>query len=415
MIELFQHQREIIKDDRTKTGLFLGTGSGKTLTALSLAEGKTLVIAPKTVRDDETWQKDKNKLGKDLELTVISKEDFRLGKYPNKQWDTIIGDEAHFLSGVLPDTRQKHYKPIPKTSQVFEKLYKFIREKQPKRFYLLTATPTRSAMCVWGLAVLLGHKLDFFEFRDRFYVRIKKGYREFFMPKKDKATKELLGTMVRKIGYTGRLEDYTDVPPQTYKRHNVELTREQVKRLSEIETEFPDPLVQITKRHQIENGVLSGDEFSPPEFIKDNKIEVIKDYAIQFPKFVVFARYTRQIEKIKDALKDDYKVLTLTGATKNRQDVLYEANNSPECIIIIQSQISAGYELGTFPVMIFASLDYSVVNRIQSIGRIQRINNVKKNLYITLVAKGGIDEAVYQSIENKEDFAEHIYLDKFKQ
>lgn len=415
MIELFQHQREIIKDNLLRVGLFLGTGSGKTLTALSLSEGKTLVIAPKTVRDDKTWQKDLAKLGKDLDITVISKEDFRLGKFDHKtRYDTIIGDEAHFLSGVLPDTRQKRYRPIPKTSKVFEKLYAFVKEQNPKRFYLLTATPTRSAMCVWGLAVLLGHNVDFFKFRDRFYVRIKKGYREFFVPKKDKATKELLGAMVRKIGYTGRLEDYVDVPPQTYKRHNIELTREQVKRLDEIATEFPDPLVQITKRHQIENGVLSGDEFSPPELIKDNKIGAIKDYAIQFPKFVIFARYTKQIEKIKDALKNDYNVLTLNGATKNRQDVLYEANNSDECIIIIQSQISAGYELPTFPVMIFASLDYSVVNKIQSEGRVQRINNVKNNLYITLVAEGGIDEAVYKSIENKEDFAEHIYLKTYE-
>lgn len=415
MIELFQHQREIIKDNKLRTGLFLGTGSGKTLTALSLSEGKTLVIAPKTVRDDETWQKDKEKLGKDLYITVISKEDFRLGKFDSHQhYDTIIGDEAHFLSGVLPDTRQKHYRPIPKTSKVFEKLYQFIKQQNPKRFYLLTATPTRSAMCVWGLAVLLGHNVDFFKFRDRFYVRIKKDYREFFMPKKDKATKELLGAMVRKIGYTGRLEDYHDVPEQNYKKHVVELTKEQIKRLKEIEIEFPDPLVMSLKKHCVENGVLNGDEFSPPELIKDNKIGAIKDYAIQFPKFVIFARYTKQIEKIKDALKDDYKVLTLTGATKNRQDVLYEANNSDECIIIIQSQISAGYELPTFPVMIFASLDYSVVNKIQSEGRIQRINNVKKNLYITLVAKGGVDEAVYKSIENKEDFANHIYLKQYE-
>ena len=45
---LYEHQLKIITDNRKKTGIFLGTGSGKTLIALSLARGKTLIIAPKT-------------------------------------------------------------------------------------------------------------------------------------------------------------------------------------------------------------------------------------------------------------------------------------------------------------------------------------------------------------------------------
>jgi predicted helicase len=156
---------------------------------------------------------------------------------------------------------------------------------------------------------------------------------------------------------------------------------------------------------------LAGDEYNAPQLIADNKIDAILDYALQFPKMVVFARYTAQVEKIRLALsKASYKVLTLTGQTKNRQEVLADANQSAECIIIIQSQISAGYELPDFPVMIFASLDYSIVNKIQAEGRILRINNLKKNLYITLVADSEIDQAVYKSIENKTDFAESIYL-----
>jgi len=411
-IKLYNHQLQIIKDDKKKVGLFLGTGSGKTITALHLARGNTLVIAPKTVRDDRVWQKDLAKTGLDINLTVISKEDLRLGKYPQDiNFDTVIGDESHTLSSVSPDTRQKNYKPIPKTSKVFLAFLNLIKKHNPERVYLLSATPTKSALSVFGLAYMLGVKLNFFEFRDSFYIKIKKGYREFYLPRTDKNTKERLGKIVREIGYTGKLEDFADVPTQNYKKHTVELTKEQKEKLKEVLIDYPDPLVALTKRHQVENGVLAGDEYNAPQLIADNKIDAILDYALQFPKMVVFARYTAQVEKIRLALsKASYKVLTLTGQTKNRQEVLADANQSAECIIIIQSQISAGYELPDFPVMIFASLDYSIVNKIQAEGRILRINNLKKNLYITLVADSEIDQAVYKSIENKTDFAESIYL-----
>jgi superfamily II DNA or RNA helicase len=198
------------------------------------------------------------------------------------------------------------------------------------------------------------------------------------------------------------------VPEQTYREHKVEQTADQKKAIKDIALEFPDPLVLTGKRHQIENGVLKGDDFSPDVTICDLKTEAILDFALEFPKMVIFTKYTQQIEKIKDALKD-YKVLTLQGSTKDRENVLKDAEASDECIIIIQSQISAGYELPSFPVVVFASMSYSVVDRIQAEGRVLRANALKKNLYITLVTKGGVDEAVNKSINNKVDFSEKIY------
>ena len=168
----------------------------------------------------------------------------------------------------------------------------------------------------------------------------------------------------------------------------------------------------IGKRHQIENGVLTGDQFVDEQYINDNKIDVLLDIALEFPKFVIFAKYTMQIAKIKKVLEDNgYRVLTLQGDTKDRQSVIEMAEQATNVILIIQSQISAGFELPSFPVMVFASMSYSVVDRIQAEGRILRANALKKNLYITLVTKGGIDMAVYKSINNKVDFNEKIFAE----
>lgn len=415
---LYDHQKKIIDEDKKRIGLFLGTGSAKTLTALHLAKGKILCVTPKLQFEEKNFQREADKWNLKKDIIHLSKEQFKKVWKTLPYFDTLILDEAHTMAGATPNIKWRNKQPYPKTSQMFEAIMGYIKNNRPERIYTLTATPIRSPMCVWGLSQILGAKWNFYDFREAFYIKLKKGFREFFIARTDKHTKERLGKAVRNIGYTGKLSDYFDVPNQIYKDVYVDKTDEQKQKLKEILTEFPDPLVQIGKRHQIENGVLRGDEYSQSELINDNKIEKLQDYALEFPKMIVFARYTEQIEKIKEALKD-YNVLTLQGKTKNRDQVLIEANKASECILIIQSQISAGYELPgptkehpdyvKFDAMIFASEDYSVINRVQAEGRTLRSNALNKNLYITLMTRGGIDEAVHKAVVNKVDFNERIY------
>ena len=160
-MELYKHQKSILKDDPKKCLIAWGTGSGKTATALMLAEGNTLVIAPKTTRDDKTWQNNLKKLGKDVKLTVISKEEIRRDYMSLPAFDTLIIDEAHTIAGVTPNVKYKNRKPYPKTSQLFEACHSYIKMNKPKRLYLLTATPIRSPMSVLALAWLLDKEIDF--------------------------------------------------------------------------------------------------------------------------------------------------------------------------------------------------------------------------------------------------------------
>jgi len=410
---LYQHQKDLQALDPKKTGIFWGTGGSKTISTLLLAEGKTLVVCPKILRDDKTWERNLEKLGKKLDITVVSKEDIRRDweKYPH--YDTVIVDETHTVASVSPSIVYRKKIAYPKTSQMFDAVNGYIKKHNPSRLYLLTATPTRSPFSVFAMATLLGKTWDFYQFRNIYYVPIKMGNREIWMPKKDNITKERLAKTVRSLGVVGQLSDWFDVPMQSYKTVYVGLTDKQKMRLQQIPLEYPEPIVQCGKRHQIENGVLTGDRFNSAEYFDNEKIDKILDYALEFPKMVVFSKYLAQIEMIATALqKEGYKVLTLTGATKDRESVLQEANSSSECIIIISAQISEGYELPDFPVMVFASMTYSIVSRIQAEGRILRASNLKKNLYITLVTRDKadtVDEAVYKCIELKKDFSEAVY------
>jgi hypothetical protein len=413
---LFKHQKDIIDNDPKKCGLFLGTGSSKTRIALELAKGKILVICPKTQAEDQNWQRENKKWKINKNITVISKETFRRDATELPRFDTVIVDEAHTCLGVTPNTRQRKRIPIPKASQLFEALDWYVQFHKPERIYLCTATIIKSPMTVWAAAKILDripaddYMMHFLNWRDNYYTKLPMPGREVYSPKHDAETKNKLARNVRLLGYTGRLEDYFDVPDQTYRTIHIPLTVAQKARVRELSLEYPDPLVLIGKKHQVENGVLSGDEFRAPEFFPNEKIEKILELAEEFPRIVIFAKYTAQIAAIENALRKAKKpVLTLTGATKDRQNAFKEAKKRLNCAFICQAQISAGWELPEFPVMIFASMSYSFVDRVQAEGRIQRANHIKKNLYIDLVVKGGVDEAVQKAIHNKKDFDERIY------
>lgn len=407
----YAHQQKIIDEDPEQTGLFLGTGSGKTRLALKLARGKVLIICPKTQKQDGNWLRefdDIDTMGV-THLKVVSKEEFRRDHEKLDAFDTVIVDEAHTCLGATPNVRYENKRPVPKTSQLFEALKEYVERTKPQRLYLCTATIAKSPMTIWGAAIILGQEWDFFDFRDAFYFKLPRPGREIWLPRQDRESKERLAQAVRNLGYVGQLSDYFDVPDQTYKTIFVEMTADQKNAIKDAAIDFPDPLVLIGKKHQIENGLLTGDEFNDEQTFKNAKLEMLEELAFEFPKMIVFVKYTAQIAQIKKALFNKRKVLVLDGKTKDKGKLIYEANNSDSYVLIAQSQISAGWEMPLCPVMVFASMTNSFVDRVQGEGRILRANALKKNLYIDLVVKGGVDEAVYESIRNKKDFDAMIY------
>jgi len=419
---LYDHQTKIINENKLKCGLFLGTGASKTRTALELAEGNTLVICPKQQREDKTWERENEKWETGVDLKVISKEDIR------KMWDdlphfqTVIIDECHNNLGVMPAFVQRKRVEYPKTSQIFEATRNFLTKHDPKRLYLLSATPVPKPLAMWGIGILMGQKWDFAAFRSVYYVEIRIGaYRRIWIPKKDEATKQRLANLVQKFGYTGCLNDFFDVPAQTHKTVQIELSGEQKKAITEITFSEADPLVRRAKLRTIENGVLYGKKIEELEgkidqmtnyttIFKSKKIDYILERAQEFPKMLVFANYTAQIEEIAKALrKEGYNVSVLNGKTKDRT-FIKRVDDSPEPhIIVAQCQISSGYELPTFTCVIYASKSFRFVDYEQSIGRVLRAGKLKKNLYIHLVVEG-CDKDCHETILSGQDFQEKLTL-----
>jgi superfamily II DNA/RNA helicase len=127
----------------------------------------------------------------------------------------------------------------------------------------------------------------------------------------------------------------------------------------------------------------------------------------------VVCRYNAEIEMIALKFREKYpgiEIFKITGQIEDRHPVVDKINKSKSGIVLINGACSEGYGLPFIPLMVFYSYDFGLKNYIQMLGRIQRANNIKKNVYISLVVKGTVDERIYKTVAiEKKDFDTHIY------
>jgi superfamily II DNA or RNA helicase len=387
--KLYDHQLKVLQGNRSKLLIAHGTGTGKTITSLELAHKNSiaaLIICPKGLKAN--WGRAIVDYPEGHK--IISKEEFRRDWQKLPAFKAIISDEAHYFAGM--------------TSQMSKSLEKYLKKHNVEFVWLLTATPFLSTPWnIYRLGTLVGAKWSYFGWKVRFFNEIKMGPRRVPVPKKG-CEKELRKKMLE-IGDTCTLEECIDVPDQVFETEYFELTKEQAEAVKRVREELF--ITRWTKRHEIEQGVLIKEKAH--ETFPSAKTDRIVSLATENRKMAVFCRYNSQIEMLKEALKATGKeVLIINGKVKNRDEVVKRAEMLPECVVLINSACSEGYELPSIGVIVFASLDFSYKNFVQSQGRFLRINKPKKNYYLHLVANG-VDKDVYNSIMAKQDFSFAIY------
>lgn len=421
-MKIAPHQKAFAKTARPYEGLWFGTGTGKTRTALHTVSAckKILVVAPKTSVQKGQWEHEAGVLGIEKKVSVISKEVFRRDYAKLPRYDAVIVDEAHNFFGVSPVMRRRAGSWVPKASQLFEGLLWYIQERKPDRLILATATPNKTPLSVWAAGELLGYgEMTYKEFRAEFYHTLPVD-RVVYAPNRGRIYMEKLAAFTQRIGQVLRLEDIKDVPEQTFRTEYFEPTAAQKAMLKELPTRFTDQSSLRTKRHQVDNGVLYEDVFDEKtkkvkrqvEHIDNGKIDYILERAVEFPKMVIFANYIHQVEAIAKALmKEERIVYTLTGATKDRKAVLDQAEAAESAYVVAQASVSSEWEFKSCPVVIFASLSNRSIDYIQGQGRVQRYDAVKHNLYVHLITdyRDSIDRKWFETIMSGRDFNEALY------
>lgn len=193
--------------------------------------------------------------------------------------------------------------------------------------------------------------------------------------------------LINKYTHTALMADMVDLPKETHEIIKLKAPNYE-------ENEEWEPMAQFVADHRLEQ--LS-------------KIDTIKDISRGYRKVVVVAHYREQIDDIYKKISKERDTFVLDGRTRDAQSVIKEAEASPECYLIIQASVGAGFELPSFAVMIFASQGYSVRNWVQMTGRIKRINSLKPTKFFYLIG-GRCDKMIYDSIKAGKDFVPSHYL-----
>lgn len=399
--KLYKHQIDFLKQNPHRSALIHSCGTGKTRTAIEWAklEGTpTLVICPKALTTN--WQREGKKWG--FHVTVMSKEEFRRDspRMLGTNIKQVIIDECH--NGFLT--------PLFK-SQMSKALRSFLKKTRVNRVLLLTATPyTASPWNIFNLAYYCGQEWNYKAFEQTFFNFVRMGPRMIPVAKKGSEVK--LAKLLKKFASVVSIEECVDVPPQVFETEIFELLPVQEKEINKAYD--PLPIVRFTKAHQVASGVIKGNEYVEDRMdIPNLKDERILSLCEENEKVIVVCRYNLQIDHLRELLTSKLKkpIFVIRGDVKDRDAVIQQAEKSPRAVVLIQAACSAGYELPSFGLMVFASMDFSFVNYKQMQGRILRINNLHKNVYLHLVC-GEVDVAIMEAMDRKEDFDMELYAKK---
>lgn len=406
--KLYTHQKELIQKNPPRHGIFFGTGTGKTITAIALADNNCkscTVIVPKSLV--KKWERDIQEFSvlARCAYQIYSKEQFKKFAKDLLPTDGVIVDECHYFAG--------------EKSQMSKALQWYMRTHDVKYRWLLTATPYLSTpMNIWTLARHLGHDWNYWSFKREFFDEIRMGSR--IVPKVKKGIEGKLAALVRSIGSAidmeaavalsyGTTTELPPVPPQSFETEFFDLYPDQEKAIAELDDDLF--ITRWTKTHCIENGILYSDGYTLEQVFLSRKTERLIEIAKSVNKIAVFCRYTAQIDLLKRVFTGGSKEIFIVdgrSSGEERDAIVRSADAAEKAIVIIQSACSAGYELPSFNLIVFMSLDFSYVNYSQACGRFLRINLLTENKYIHLVSRG-VDKDVHDSIMRKEDFSWAIY------
>lgn len=400
-MKLYSHQKEVLKKNPKKILLAHECGTGKTLTSIKIIEQnkeKAMVVVPKSLVDQ--WASELEKHSNNHEdWLIITKETFRRDWNKLPKFNAIILEEAHFFFGM---------QGLKKKSAMLKAGLSYIKKHNPEIVLQLTATPYNGSnpWNIYAAGKILGREWDAKEFKEKFFNMVNMGMR-WPVPVVKQGIENDIAQIIKNIGDVVKMADCFDVPEQVFQEEFFALSREQKKAIAELDDEG---IARWTKIHQICGGTLKGDGYTKNQSFKSEKMDRVLELAQEHNKLIIVCRYNYEIKSISKKLnKSNQRVFIINGETKDKHREVKNAERRQNAICLIQAQASEGYELPSFPVMVFYSYGFSLKNYIQMKGRILRANKLKKNVYLSLVVKNTIDHDVFKCIQAKKDFDIAIY------
>jgi SNF2 family DNA or RNA helicase len=237
----------------------------------------------------------------------------------------------------------------------------------------------------------------------------------------------------------------TDMPEKSYRQVRLDMTPKQKKLYKLIEKEMyaewetdegrnvqlavPNSMTKIGRLQQITAGLMpiNGDHVVEPyEHLPSAKTE----WLIQFLQdhlrdsdahIVIWTRYIGERKAIMTAAHAGGIVepITFIDGSVNARDretirVRLNDRSDPLRFLVYQTQAGAlGVDLPSADIMVYHTLPFSLLERLQSMERGMRLGRTRPYEIIDLICKGSVDNDVLTALKCKQDFSDMLLTDGF--
>ena len=451
----YEHQRNALNESAEKNNwaYFMEMGTGKTkvtidnIAFLYLQRKITsvLIIAPKSVYTNweseiEThmpevlkhnifkWNIDKPKdfhkmnESKDLKIFLINVEALSTKRGFEACADYLKKNKLNFVtldeSTTIKNRSAKRTKNILSLSKV----------SHIKR--ILTGSPiTKSPLDLFTQCAFLSPELlgfhSYLAFRNRYAemtdIPVGSG-RYISIPKYYKRLDELEGKM-RSFATRIRKDQCLDLKPKVRSKRYIELEGDGKKIYERLKhhalaivedstISFSNKLTEIIKLHQVCNGFTKNDDGEIMQLHK-SKLNALDEILEETDgKVIIWANYLYNIHEIKDFLTKKYgedSTVCIYGAVnvEDRQDAVKRIQEDEKTRFLVANPTTGGFglTLTACNTVIYFSNNYNLEVRMQSEDRAHRLGQKGTVVYIDIVARGTLDEAIMKSLTSKGQIA----------
>lgn len=394
-----------------KYGFFLGTGTGKTLIAitwlLSKKPSSCLIVTPQKVVGQYKEELDKYIPGNNYIVTNYEQLPKLIAT--NKKFEALILDESH---------RAKSY-----TSNINENCRELA--KHATYIYLFTGTPQDKSrhdilgqLAILDIRVMPGktHTLE------RYFVM-----NDYYQPSNERPNrKEELTAIINCYTWGKKTEDVVDLTKENNIivkcPHPKEWYDELLKNRVVTDEKFEKYCVADNKGvlrirlREICTGILTTqDDKYVKGFIETEspKIKEFRNLIQTIPKAIIYYEFTSSLNQIEQVLKDEGKRYVIVNGkcnTKKSTILIEQFKRYKEVYLVIQCRSgNAGLDLTNTNTIIFYSLPESYIIFHQCKSRIRRIGQLKDCYYYYLICEDTIEKHMYSTLQKKKSYTDRVF------
>ena len=451
----YEHQRDALNESAEKVqwAYFMEMGTGKTkVTIDNLAYlffkrkvTAALIIAPKSVylnweTEIEThmpdvlkykiykWNIDKSKdyhdlqNFKDLRIFLINVEALSTKRGFEACIEYLKTNKLNFVTVDESTTIKNRSAKRTKNILALQKLALIRR--------ILTGSPvTKSPLDLYTQCQFLSPELlgfsSYLAFRNRYAemtdIPVGSG-RYISVPKYYKRLEEL-EMKLKQFATRIRKDECLDLKPKVRQKRYIELEGEGKQIYEKLRTSalaivedstisFSNKLTEIIKLHQVCNGFTKNDDGAIMTLHK-SKLNALDEILEETDgKIIIWANYIYNITEIIEFLEKKYgkkSVVSIYGAVdvQTRKEAVRRIQEDPDTRFLVGNPTTGGFGLTLTAVntVIYFSNNYNLEVRKQSEDRAHRMGQKGTVVYIDIVARNTLDEAIMKSLTSKGQIA----------